>query len=213
MKTFFYIAFCLMALSTLAYIFWKQELQYSLPTEVPANLVDINSGEKLDLKNLPFATSKDKATFVHFYNNDCPCSRFNAAEFDKMVLKYKDLVNFYAVVQINDDAEEELKVFKEKYNLGIPIVADPSGKIAQQLGVYATPQAVIINTDSTLFFKGNYNRARYCVSKNTKFAEMALDAWLKDEPAPQFGSLATVAYGCELPVNQKDNTLNFLDIF
>ena len=206
------ISFSLVALSILSaigFIFWKQELQYVGPTPVPQNYNTIDQGERVNLKGLGLPT--DKPLFVHFYNNDCPCSRFNAREFRNLTIEFDSEIRFISIIQSSD--KDAAKQFKNKYDLGIPVQLDSEGKIAAALGVYSTPQAVIIK-DSSIYFRGNYNKARFCTTKNTKFAELALKALIKNEPAPFFPELAYVAYGCELPANQDNNqsTLNFFNL-
>lgn len=80
----------------------------------------------------------------------------------------------------------------------IIVVIDKDEKIAKACGVYSTPQAAILNTDNTLFFRGNYNRARYCTDKNSNYVQMALDSLVAKKGPPHFSELATNAYGCVL---------------
>ncbi|WP_185154405.1 redoxin domain-containing protein [Fulvivirga sp. M361] len=178
-------------------MFWKQEYKFLQPTPIPENLKTIHKGDTLDI---PFLRTFQKNTYIHFYNYDCPCSRFNIKEFQAMVRKYDDQIKFIAVLQTEDNDAKAIKKFKKKYDLGIETLLDPKGEIAHTLGVYSTPQAVILK-GNTLFYKGNYNKARFCLSKNTRFAELALAALLNNEPSPSFPAIAEIAYGCELPIN------------
>lgn len=193
--------FVSITLGTIGVIFWNQELKFVKPTPVPEDFVPVSPGDSVDLSHLLGSVEKD--IFVHFYNYDCPCSRFNMKEFEFMVHDYEDRVQFLAVIQSENKSQKEIEEFEEKYGLGIPTVMDPDGKIAKALGVYSTPQAVIISKGK-VFFKGNYNKARFCTSKNTKFAELALEALVNNKPAPHFPELAYVPYGCELPVNESE---------
>jgi len=207
MRIFLFSCIATVLLSCIGYIFWRQELQYIGPTPLPENYTDIEIGEALDIPELSQFTNK--LLFVHFYNSDCTCSRFNSKVFSNMVYKYRSEVNFVALIQSEED--NAVEAFKEKYDLGIPIIKDKQGQLAEKLGVYSTPQAVIIK-NSTLFYKGNYNRARFCTTKNTKFADMALKAAVEGKPAPHFPELAFVAYGCQLPSNTEKTSLNFFDL-
>ncbi len=120
-----------------------------------------------------------------------------------MVRRHADSVEFVAILQADKNDQAGIEEFKKKYDLGIRVINDPEGSIAATLGVYSTPQAVLIK-DETIFYKGNYNRARFCLSRNTKFAEIALQAMVNNEPAPEFPEVALVAYGCELPSNTSE---------
>lgn len=123
-------------------------------------------------------------------------------------MKYKSEVNFVAVVQSSDMDPKSRSDFIEKYDLGIPVIYDADGHYANALGIYSTPQAVIID-ESSIFYKGNYNKARFCTTTSTKFAEIALHALINNEPAPNFPEVAEIAYGCELPSNGNTSTRLF----
>lgn len=187
------------------YTFWQQEYKFTLPTPVPNDIVVINKGDSVQI---PLISKGNESVYFHFFNYDCPCSRFNIKEFESLVNRFDDEVKFYAVLQTNDDNQRAIEKFKSKYNLGIPVIDDPNGLIAKSLGVYSTPQAVIVKNEK-LFYKGNYNKARFCLSRNTKFAELALTAMLNGEEPPVFPSVAEIAYGCELPVNSKKSDALF----
>jgi len=209
MKIFLFSLIATVLFGSICFLFWKQELQYVGPTPKPEEYREVSTGEAVDVASLNKYT--DKILFVHFYNSNCPCSRFNIKEFRNMVYKHRDEVNFIAIIQSDEERSDE--EFKSKYDLAIPAIRDEGGTIAEQLGVYSTPQAVLIKND-TIFYRGNYNRARFCTTKNTKFAQLALQAALNNKQAPQFPELAFTAYGCELPsnTNQNNNTFNFFDL-
>lgn len=204
-KVLLFSLLLLICLGGIGYVFWEQEYKYTMPTPVPADLAQINNGDSVEL---PFTTSK-KNLFIHFYNYDCPCSRFNINEFQSMVRRHSDSVEFIAVLQADKNDKAGIEKFKKKYDLGIRVINDPDGNIASILGIYSTPQAVLIKNNQ-LFYKGNYNRARFCLSRNTKFAEMALQAMVNNEPAPEFPEVALVAYGCELPSNESESDKSIL---
>ncbi|MCA6074681.1 TlpA family protein disulfide reductase [Fulvivirga sedimenti] len=210
-KILLFLALTLTALGGIGFLFWEQEYKYTLPTPIPQNLKQVETGDSVEAI-LPRLPGK-KGVFVHFYNYDCPCSRFNITEFQSMVRRYSDDIQFIAVLQSEDQDPLKIEEFKKKYDLGIEVIDDPDGSIADALGIYSTPQAVLIQ-DHKIYYKGNYNRARFCVSRNTKFAEIALDAMLNGEEPPYFPEVALTAYGCELPSNSEaNNSTNLLSIF
>ncbi|NMM50393.1 TlpA family protein disulfide reductase [Marinigracilibium pacificum] len=195
MKKIFFGIWVLVILSSIGYIFYEQEYRFLLPTPVPEDLVQVERGDSVNISSIDLSGK----TFIHFYNRECPCSRFNIDEFKKMVTDYGDSVNFIAVIEATD--KKELSEFISKYDLGIKTVIDNDGNIAKALGVYSTPQAVIVE-DHHIFYKGNYNKARFCTSKNTRFAELALKALAAGTSPPNFPELAYISYGCELPANK-----------
>ena len=167
---------------------------YNLPTPVPKNYHAVNKGKKINLP-VQFKFDKSKPLLLHFYNPDCPCSRFNMPHFKSLVNTYKGSINFAIVIMTNKNYEP--KDVQARFGLNIPVVYDSS--IATLCGVYSAPQAVLIDTDSTLFYRGNYNRTRYCADKKTEYARFAIDALLNHNTNIYFDQFALTAYGCRTP--------------
>ncbi len=68
-------------------LFWKNEFQYSLPTPIPKDYYADAMGSKIDLK---CCTLDQKPIFLHFFNPECPCSRFNVPHVSELIKKYGD---------------------------------------------------------------------------------------------------------------------------
>lgn len=198
--------------SAIAAIFWYQESRYLLPTPVPEIYKPISVGQTISTDKITSEnTWSKKPTLLHFFNPDCPCSRFNIAHFIRLVSKYSRQYNFIAVLQTEEEngAKEH---FEDKYGLHIPVIVDIDKKLAVACGVYATPQAVILDNTLKLYYRGNYNKSRYCTTKDSNFAQMAMDSLLAGNKPPVFIELATQAYGCALPDSSyKENTFNIFN--
>jgi len=186
--------------SCIGYVFWYQEWKYSLPTPVPSNYRAINSGTYVSIKDIPGLERSSKPLFLHFFNPDCPCSRFNISQFKSLVKEYGQIIDFAVVVLASNSRYTE-KDIQRKFDLALPVVFDSS--YAAACGVYSTPQAAIINTDKSLYYRGNYNKSRYCTDKKTSYAQIAIDSLLAEQRQPLFGPAATVSYGCTLPTCKK----------
>ena len=85
---------------------------------------------------------------------------------------------------------------KEANKAGATSMFDKS--IAVLCGVYSTPQAVLLDTNHKLYYRGNYNKSRYCTDKNSDYARMAIDSLLHHHE-PVNNEYALKAYGCQLP--------------
>jgi Redoxin len=175
-------------------LFWRNEWVYSLPTPVPLNYMAVSPGSAIDFR-VKFAPDNGKPLFLHFFNPDCPCSRFNIGHFKTLVKQYGKEVNF-GIVVVNNNAYTA-KEIQDKFDLTIPVSFDSA--VAAACGVYSTPQAVIIDTNHKLYYRGNYNRTRYCADKKSEYARMALDSLLDHRVLVAFDRLAVTAYGCQLP--------------
>ena len=180
--------------SGITFLLWHNEWIYALPTPVPANYKTVNTGQKI---SLPMKIqSGNKPLFLHFFNPDCPCSKFNISHFRSLVKEYNNRVTF-AMVVMSTDKEYTAKKIQDKFNLPIPVFFDTA--IAGLCGVYSTPQAAIITNDNTLYYRGNYNKSRYCTDKKSNYAQNALVSLLDQKMHPIFNQLALKAYGCQLP--------------
>jgi hypothetical protein len=67
------------------------------------------------------------------------------------------------------------------------------------VGVYSSPQAVVVTAAGALYYRGNYNLARYCTEVQTEFARIALEHVLAGAPKYDAPAPARIAYGCPLP--------------
>ncbi len=178
----------------ISFLFWHNEYVYSLPTPVPLNYHAVEVGEFINLDG-KLKSVENKPVFIHFFNPSCPCSRFNIPHFKSLAKEYGDKVSF-AIVVMNTDSSYSVKEIQKKFDITIPVLFDKS--IAASCGVYSTPQAVILDTNHKLYYRGNYNKSRYCTDKNSDFAQIALDSLLNNKSTPLFSELATKAYGCKL---------------
>jgi len=179
---------------TIAGFFWFNQLVYSMPTPVPEDYVNVSTGTKINTgSKLQFAGSKP--VFLHFFNPECPCSKFNIAHFKTLVKNYGDSLNF-AIVIMSDKIYKEEDI-QERFGLDIPVIQDDA--LANTCGVYSTPQAVLLKSDHTLYFRGNYNKSRYCTDEKTSYAKLAIEELLQHKKKVNMDPLALIAYGCKLP--------------
>lgn len=186
-RAFLSVIILLSASAAIGFVFWQQELKYQRPTPIPENYHTVAVGAPIKFSDLP----KGEAVFLHFYNPDCPCSRFNTRHLKSIIRSYADSVSIVVVVPDRDALPKASREFE-----GVKILLDERGELARDCGVYSTPQAAIIDANSKLYYRGNYNASRYCTARATNFAELSLIALLNHQPSPSFGLLATQSYGC-----------------
>ena len=194
MKKTLVIIWLVLIFSGVGALFWYTDLVYHLPTPIPGNYKLVNTGAVIPLG--PALNSyQGKPVFLHFFSPDCPCSRFNIANFRSLVKQYGAQVNFVVVVMNNKKYTP--KAIQNKFDLDIPVLFDAS--LATACGVYSTPQAVLLDAQHTLYYRGNYNQSRYCTDEKTSYAKIALNGLQHDHARLVFSPLALRAYGCSLP--------------
>jgi hypothetical protein len=179
----------------IAWLLWEEDWKYTLPTPVPADYSATASvnGEWIGHQ---VKAPRGKPYFVHFYNPECPCSRFNIPHFRSLVIKYGDRINFSIVVM---SAEKEVSAaeIRERFDLDIPVSFDTS--IADSARVYSTPQAFLADGSMKMYYRGNYNKSRFCEDKNTNYAQMSIDSLLACSDNRVTEKAALRSYGCSLP--------------
>lgn len=180
--------------ASIGFLFWQNEFKYSLPTPVPKNFHAIAMGSTIDLSQC--CAFDNKPVFFHFFNPDCPCSRFNVPHVSELIRKYGDQINFKIVV-LNKQKIFSIEEIQKKFGAQIPVYFDEG--IAKKCGVISTPQAVLLDPSHHLYYRGNYNKTRYCTDTKSNYAQMAIDSLLKQNNSPSFNALALRAYGCSLP--------------
>lgn len=194
MKKILVSAWLMLIVSAVGSLFWYNEWVFHLPTPVPANYKTVAPGTLLRLNN-SLTADHSKPLFLHFFNPDCACSRFNVATFKSIVKQYGNKVNFVIVVLNNNKITAES--VRQKFDMNIPVLFD--AEIAKECGVYSTPQAVLIDDNFRLFYRGNYNSSRYCTDEKTSYAKIAINALLNKHVRLAFDRFALKAYGCRLP--------------
>jgi hypothetical protein len=196
------LIFILLAVfSGIAAIFWYQEMQYLLPTPVPSNYRVVLPHDIIRFDSVLLPQKNEKPKLLHFFSPDCPCSRFNLKHFLTLNKKYSNTIDFYVVIENKED------VTSAKYMVEgvVPIIVDDHERLAKACGVYSTPQAALIEQNNQLYFRGNYNRSRFCIDKNSNFVQMAMDSLLAGKRPPHFIELATQSYGCSLSEDQESD--------
>ncbi|MGB3180370.1 MAG: redoxin domain-containing protein [Cyclobacteriaceae bacterium] len=182
-------------------------MKYSQPTPVPADYAPPSIGKSISLDGVPL--KEGKPALLHFFNPECPCSKFNFAHFRTLATRYSEDVNFVVVLQ-DLEKEEALEAFAD-YGLDVPAIYDQDGMVAEKCGVFATPQAVLLTSDKKIYYRGNYNKSRYCTIPGSNYTQMALDSLLANKRMPDFGVQAYRPYGCELPSENPETARNIFD--
>lgn len=188
-----------LGLATVALAFWQLDLRYALPTPVPAAHAEIAAGTEVRLP--PGLVPADSGPLLlHFFNPQCPCSRFNLDHVHELARRFAGKVRVVAVLEADEgEVEGARERWLEDFDT---VLVDGDGSIAAAVGVYSTPQAALIDAQGQLYWRGNYNLSRYCVTPETEFARLALERLCEGADAPADDARALVAWGCPLPASE-----------
>ena len=177
-------------LAFVAAVFWFQDLRYALPTPRPVDLRAPDLGARVSAEELAqLGLPSRRPLFLHFASDDCPCSRFVVAHLRELA-RNQPRVHFLVV---NEGPGGD------PLELGLPELDDRDGRLAARLGVYATPQAVLLDAQGRIYYRGNYQSARYCTDPASEYARLALEDLAAGRGARDWPAAALVSYGCALP--------------
>lgn len=200
----------LVAVSSLLFVgvagmaFWWENRANSLPTPIPEGIVFPDAGAKIRLPaGLEASEGSQRLVLVNFFNPDCPCSRFNAAHVRELAERFGAEVRFVPVMA-EGSGEEGAARWLEWFGLPASPVRDRNGAIAKALGVYSTPQAVLLEStgsargEARLLYRGNYNRSRFERSAGTEYVRLSIEASLSHRQVTSPPE-AALSYGCPIP--------------
>lgn len=176
------VLFVFTLFSGVLYLFYQAEIKDSLPTPIPSGYVKKEFGIKLN------DTTNKRLKLIHFFNPNCPCSRFNLKHVEKIVSKYASEIEILAY---STDSSTSI-------NFPIQIKYDKNARMAKNYGVYSTPQAVLLNQNGKLLFRGNYNKSRFCGNSKSEFVVQAIENALKQNNTFEIMQKSGKPYGCSI---------------
>jgi len=183
----------------IGYAFWISDWQYSLPTPKPDGLVQPPLGVRLALpRDIAALRREGRPLVINFPNAQCPSTEFNLEHLRALQRKFGSQSDFMLVLESCADAAGAQAEFQSMH-LDMPVMYDHVDEASAALGVYGTPQAAILDGRGRLYFRGNYNRSRYCTEASSEYVRIALEALIQGRTLPSLPPGATVTYGCPLP--------------
>lgn len=180
-------------------LFWQQDIQYRLPTPMPTSFdtAVVVSKECVEAALPSFST---KLRLLHFFNPDCPCSKFNVQHIKAMMHRYGKHVTLTIVIPRWADVSKAKSVLGY---LADSILIDADQSIASLFGIYSTPQAVLLDNSFQVLYRGNYNTSRYCSNPQTEFVRLSIEKALTGHlTTPMYGG---APYGCPITLCSENN--------
>lgn len=142
-------------------------------------------------------------SLVHFWNPDCPCSRFNEIHVKKIMSDYADKnIQFTIVVSGNDnEIREQRKLLAQKI-FTHKAVKDIRSDWPMNKGPASSPAVGVIDSDGELVYFGPYSLGARCAPDQGQFVEKILNR-LDREKRLRKKQLNTLAVGCFCPWRTK----------
>lgn len=135
---------------------------------------------------------------VHFWDPDCPCSRFNEVHVKQIMSEYAGKnVQFTIVVSGNDAATRKQRLARAQKIFNSKAVTEIRDDWPMQNGPPSSPAVGIISAKGELVYFGPYSLGARCSATKGQFVEKVLNK-LQDKNSVK-KQLNTLAVGCFCP--------------
>ncbi len=144
----FVLVFLLWNVSVVSAQFFEAEVQkLEPPIKAPDFTLKELGGREVSLKTL-----RGKVVLLNFFSPSCSVCQKQASSFDKLdeVIKSKDVV-FLSVAF--EGREKELREYKKRFNISMPILIDPKGSVARAYKVRGHHETFFIDPEGKIVGK------------------------------------------------------------
>ena len=145
-------------------------------------------------------TQKGPAVFV-FLATECPVAQRYAMRLKRLHTEFntEKRTTFVGIYPNENDSLADVEAYVAKAAYTFPIVKDTGGRLARTLGATMTPQAVVVDTNRTLRYRGPIDDNRYETRVKHRYLHDALLATHTGNPVPLE---ETPAFGCTLHLSE-----------
>ena len=177
----------------MGWLFWQEVYRHALPLAAPLDFQAVPRGSCIPLDELTPFQEKEQAMFVHFFDPNCPASRFTLPHFQQIVQQYHTRIAFVVIIPADISPAQVFPLLGHQ----MIVIQDTDQQWQKACGVYASPQAALISDTGSLYFRGNYSQTQLCTLVGENYAILSLDRLLSDKPAIDWGYQAHVPRGCQ----------------
>ncbi|MDB4399707.1 redoxin domain-containing protein [bacterium] len=92
-------------------------------------------------------------TVVCFIGTECPLAKLYSGRLERLAANFTD-VDFIAVSSNQQDSTDDLKNFRERFRVTIPIVKDTDNVVADQFNAERTPEVFLVDENLQILYRG-----------------------------------------------------------
>ena len=148
----------------------------------------------------PLELGGRKAAVLVFISRDCPVANSLAPEINRIVAAYTNFA-FYVVHADADTKPEAAAQHARDFQFQAPVLLDPSQRLVKLAGATRTPEAVVLNAEANVLYRGRINDLYAALGKRRARPTRhdlreALDAIDAGKPV---ANSETKVVGCHIP--------------
>lgn len=180
------VAFWLMATF---FAFWWFQFRHQFSLSFAQEQIEL---PETWLAELPQGRKDRAALVVHFYNQDCLCSRFNEAHVQEIIHDFsKQGVDFLIAVPEYSQIQRAEDVFGQPASL------------APEVDFLGSPLALVLDADLQPIYLGAYSDSLLCSTNPGRQVEDRLDQLIQQTPVAALKAEGSAGCFCPWPLAQE----------
>lgn len=134
----------------------QRPLQAQSFADAPASLLTAQQIALLDVQGKKAFISFDAKllTLIVFLSPECPLCRNYTLVLNKLQQQFLQVLQLVGIVPGNAYEAGAIKNFETAYRLQFPLLQDPQKKLADYVAATITPEAVLMNSDGKIVYRG-----------------------------------------------------------
>jgi hypothetical protein len=162
----------------------------------PVRIVHSFAVRSIDGQSKQVLLGTSRATVVVFVSALCPVSMAYGERLAKLNADLSSRGVLTILVNSNQNESDALvEEQRRTARLPMPVYRDPDARLAELLGVYGTPAAVVLDGSGTIRYVGSIDDARDPRRVTRQYLREAIEAILAGQPVAQ---AQTRTFGCSI---------------
>ena len=106
------------------------------------------------MANYSIPNTGTKPVLFLFLSTECPLCQNYTSALNALYKQYKNQVVFYGILPGNTYTSSDVKTFISTYQISFPLLIDDSEKLTRYLQTTVTPEALLLDANANLLYKG-----------------------------------------------------------
>ncbi len=146
-------------------------------------LSDADAGKSFYLNE---QRNRERFTLFVFLSPECLVCKNYSPVLNELFQQYSGQVNMYGITPGRTYSSDDIKKFRQEYDISFPLLIDQNKKLTQYLQATVTPQVILLNDDYQLLYKGAIDNRMHALGKQrikptTFFLDDALQECLSNK--------------------------------
>ena len=145
----------LLTLSASSISFFPATMDAQENTLRQSKSIESISLEKINGERLSVGSLSDKPYLaIIFLGTECPLVKIYLPQLGMISERFQDFADVIGINSNSQDTRKEVNAFVKSNKISFPVYKDPGGQLATALGARRTPEALVINRQGDVLYRG-----------------------------------------------------------